>query len=688
MNSNYPNSTFVYEDQSEIVALPIEQPLVRPLFMMGITSDKGPEDFRLVSEKQFFDLYGSISFAKHGQPLLQAAAIINAGGELFVKRVVAEDARLAHLAVVATVAPIESNVTDAEGNQLYYVSGNTGETTIQEYPVDEQGVVIEGSTARIPVTQTVSSIKYEAKTAPEDVEIKTFDDVKNYFTGIYQTPMVNMEMVTDADGNQLFYLNGDSGETTTERSYITADGTQYRTPVERLVSTSYLLFIVTDNGRGVSKKNFQIVADYASSKSVDYTRYMLNIIENNKQLESVQFAFYPNIIDNGVNTSLESRVKINSTQIKCAQFDDQIAEFIANLAEAANMSVSEFKETDILFAASKKGVSLPGIMLDYNGISLSDYLGLQSGSDGEFAVADVTKANSYADLMARVFYSTVNGPVHDNVIYDRESYKVDAVVDANYPIEVKEAIAKYVTFREDCFYFRDMGTIGLKDLDSIIYNNNITDSTSGDYKYLRNKFIATYHNYYDIIDPYSKKQITVTIGYSIAKLLVTHMNGGRNRPFAGLLHGIVLHDAIEGTINFLPAHTPERNEIEELAEARINYVSLHSNVPVIETLYTSQEKHSQFSYLNNILAIQEVIKAIREKCPKIRYNFAEGQDLEKYREDVEEVIEPYASNFMSIKLEYISDSVYISNKIFYAALKVQFKNFIQAEYFKVIALPS
>jgi hypothetical protein len=108
----------------------------------------------------------------------------------------------------------------------------------------------------------------------------------------------------------------------------------------------------------------------------------------------------------------------------------------------------------------------------------------------------------------------------------------------------------------------------------------------------------------------------------------------------------------------------------------------------LETLYTSQEKHTQFSYLNNILAIQEVVKAVRRRCPKIRYSFTDGDNLEEYKKDVESVLDNYSNNFMSLSMEYIADPAYISNKIFYAAIKVKFKNFVQTEYFKVIALPS
>ena len=110
------------------------------------------------------------------------------------------------------------------------------------------------------------------------------------------------------------------------------------------------------------------------------------------------------------------------------------------------------------------------------------------------------------------------------------------------------------------------------------------------------------------------------------------------------------------------------------------------NVLTLETLFTSQEKDTQFSYINNILAIQEVIKAIRSRCPKTRYTFIDGEDLEKYREDVEAVLNKYTNNFLSLKMVYTKDESMLANKIFYASLEVQFRNFVQTEYFKIYAL--
>ena len=235
-----------------------------------------------------------------------------------------------------------------------------------------------------------------------------------------------------------------------------------------------------------------------------------------------------------------------------------------------------------------------------------------------------------------------------------------------------------MTYREDCFYFRDMGT-KCNTMDLIM---------NADMDNLHTKFAGTYCTYYDVINPYSRKQITVTMMYSMVQLVVTQFNNGRNLPMAGIKYGFTITDAIEGTVGFTPTICPGLNQKEDLVDAHINYATYIDNSLVIETLYTSQDKYTQLSFINNVLAVQEVIKEIRRRCPAIRYSFIDGDDLEKYRAEVEEIIAPYTSNFKSLTITYMQDAYYTRNKIFYATLAVQFRDFVQTEYFKIVALSS
>lgn len=636
----YPGTIFELIDQSQYEPIAIEDPIVKPLFMTAITSDKGPEDYQVVEGDTFFKLYGdNISFAKHGQPLLQAANIINAGGRLFVKRVVDPASTLGNVIIFATISKVETQKTDADGN-LIYINASGNETT--------DALDSETGSNNTPVMVENAVVKYSAKSVTGK---STINEVVN------EVPNVMLEA-------------GFAAPT------VDGDGTG-----------TYPLFVIADNGRGLSNKYIQINADYTSSKSVDYTLYMFKVIENNVTMDNVQFAFDPDKVDGNVNVSMDVRLAANAVQIKSYQFEDESRAFMKAIASLSGLEEDLASGMDYLFCKTRKGDNISGISIDADGINLANVYGirLDNGSDGNnFDTKDadgrvidtalkIYNKKLYATEMAKVFSEGNN----NDEIFDLDKYKIDLVVDACYPEEVKRAIERFVSFRQDCFYFRDQG-LGLRSLEQILA------ADTGE----KNKFCATYLTTYDIIDPYSQKQVTVTMMYSLARLLVSHFANGRNRPLAGQLHNMILTDAIEGTVNFIPTIVPSKNQKDELAEARINYASYFDNLLVLETLYTSQEKTSQFSFVNNILAVQEIIKAVRTRCPKTRYTFMDGDDLEKYKEDVQAVLDKYSSNFMELTFEYISDATYISNKIFYGAIKVKFRNFIQTEYFKVIALPS
>lgn len=610
----YPTSIFEIIDDSNTPAVSTTES-VQPLFMLGFSSEKGPEDLRIVKADTFNKLYGDdISFAKHGQPLLQAANIIKNGGTLLAKRVVADDATLANIAIIAKVKSVEVQKVNAKG-ELLYTDSTTHEETTKE----------SGNT---PIMITTAKITYEAKSVSNAKELATV--------------VTTIDKDTDLEGK-------------TDTTFV------------------YPLFILADNGRGVSNKRFRIAPDYNTSKYADYMTYAFYTVEKNKIVESFTFTMNPDIIEAGVNRSIANVIKTGSNQLQAKLFEDNLYAFINKVAEISGNTVDYCTNNDLLFGRDKKGNVIPAVQVDLEkgtNLSYSYGLDLKNGSNGKFGVVPFG-TDEYKNKLVELFDGTFS-----NEIYDLDNYKIDIIVDANYPDDVKRAIESFVDFREDAVYLRDMG-LNNKTMEDIVANN----AQNG-----KSRYSATYCTSYDIIDPYTKKQISVTIGYSLSRLLIEHFKNGRTRPLAGQLYNMTIPEAIEGTINFLPKITPAYNQKETLYEERINYASYFDGVLTLETLFTSQEKDSQFSYINNVLAIQEVVKAIRTRCPKTRYSFIDSDDLEKYKDDVETILNKYTANFTQLKLVYTKDETMLSNKIFYATLQVQFRNFVQTEYFKIYAL--
>lgn len=631
-----PGSFFEWDDQSAITAQVINNVEKMPLYCAVITADKGKETWQVLSGQDWFDMYAVnnvVEFSRHGQPLLQTAMAVNAGAQILCKRVVAEDATLANLAIIANVVTEEVQKTNNQGQPLFTDFSTQEETT------EESG--------NTPIMVSKTTIKYSYKSASG---CKTKEEV--------------IAAIEEAVKNDV--------------------------PEK---GTNYPLFIIFDNGRGESKKRISITPNYQLSRNLDkYFLYDLKVIENNNYFNTVHFCLNPNIISNNTNQSFQYRVNSDSSQIEAYQFDNKILEFMDVVMAASGATADEAMALDLLFASNKKAKPIDGIVVDTEGgvdIAVTTGQLLLNGENGDFGNCPI-EAESYGPQLAKALagYVIMDGGepsiltskdgCYDPIIYNVDRYKIDAILDANYPDIVKRAAEQLAGFREDCMFFRDLGT----------KCNTLELIANADMSNLRSKFCSTYCTYYDIMDPYTKKQITVSIMYHMAQLMVEQFNNGRNLPMAGVKYGFTVSDIVEGTVGFTPTVCPGLNEKDDLFDMRINYATYIDNRLVIESVYTSQEKYSQLSFSNNVLAVQEVIKAIRTKCPAIRYSFIDGSDLEKYRADVEEIIAPYEANFKSLKLVYVQDPYYTENKIFFASLAITFRDFAQTEYFKITALSS
>jgi hypothetical protein len=166
-----------------------------------------------------------------------------------------------------------------------------------------------------------------------------------------------------------------------------------------------------------------------------------------------------------------------------------------------------------------------------------------------------------------------------------------------------------------------------------------------------------------------------------------HFANGRSLVCAGQSNGWTVPEIIEGTLSYVPKITPAGNQVDQMDDLRINFGKYYNGIFHIATEYTSQDIFTQLSFINNVLNIQGLIKDIRIQCPKSRYKFITGADFEDYKKDIQAVIDASSSKFASISIDFQTDSVYAANKIVYAVIKVSFKDFAQAEIFRIVAIP-
>ena len=653
-----PAVQIMWDDQSAInrISDVTEDNVDRPIIMAVSSADKGPEEWKhSLLGQDFYDYYGQVpSFSVHGQPLIQAANAIDAGAYLTFKRIVSDKAKLANIGIVANVSY----------TSVDFVDKTTGLKVWEKKKLDGTVDRVFSNTDPDPTGHSYGSSPIQTPDIRVVLQPVTYD-----LEGVL--PYGPNSNNPDAFANQLYNSFKHKGTV----------GSNNQT---------YPLFMITDTGRGVSKKRFRITKDTTASKPVEYVRYFIEIMEDDRTLETLAFTLNPDIIEKNKNVNLQNVIRMNSKQLRCNFFEDEFNAFCENVAYLLTNNTSidpgtlvptmvtaeEFERQDPIFGTDFSNHAYQYLTVDNSQLSSVYGIQLQNGSNGDFG--DRPIASDEYSLRAQEAF---NGTFSDD-IYDLDNNRIDAIFDANYPAVVKRAIEELVTFREDCMYFRDMG-LGLKSLGNIEIDNKLNT---------KNRFCATYLNSYDIYDPYTRKQISVTVMYDLVRLFVKHFINGRARPFCGIKYDIIIptDNMVPGSINFTPKRTPLVDQRKTLDDLRINYISQYDgNIIAMNSEYTSQTEYTQLSWINNVLAVQQVIKAIRVLCPKIRYSFLDGEDLQNYKRDVNElIIDKYSSLFKTFTIEYVENNQYDSNKIIYAILKVTFRNFIQTEIFKIIALQS
>ena len=592
----YPGTIFNWHDLSAIQTSQVSSVIDNaPLFIQAFSSDMGPEEMKEVDGSNFNSLYGTMNFAKHGQSAIQAQRIVDAGGRLLAKRVVADDATLANVVFFATVS--------ADG--------------------------------------TNAKIKWESKTYEG---CKTFDAVKT-------KAMADLD---DATGK-------------------------------------YPVFIFTDNGRGISKKAIRITPDYQTSKTIGKTFFTVAVYQGTTITEQQPITIDPSVI----YLSTAYRLDEHTMEQVTGLVDEEIFDmFVDKIAEITGKDANVIRNYDLINAYTYSGAPIEfknedgtktTVTVDTESLLLDADTGLllENGTNGVFGKypakntgTDETPSANFAAWTTALtkFFS---GETDIN-IYDVDTYKVAAVVDANYPFDVKVAITNLVNFRKDCVFFRDYGL----NLNTFIEIKSYYDR----FEEHRSRFVMDYATSYQIKDPTTYKNIDVTMTYDLAYALVNHIANKPNAPIAGTVNGFVLPSAIAGTVSFTPIITPTVNQKQAMEDIRVNYAIFQEGQCVVQSCYTSQTAYTQLSYGNNVLAIQQVLRAVRTSCPKQRYSLASSNDLSAYATAVNNVLAEFKNNFDILRFTYTSDALKASQKIFYASIEFAFLNWSQTEIFDIYAI--
>lgn len=146
-----------------------------PLFLCVFSADKGSEEITDFTKDDFRAMYGNTAdFFKYGQPLIQAHKILNAGGRVLGKRLVADDATLANIVVCAEVKQIETQQVDSAGNLLYLDDNGNQTTVVTDTPYTITEAQIRYYKATIGKCQNINQIETKALNLLTDTTFPLF----------------------------------------------------------------------------------------------------------------------------------------------------------------------------------------------------------------------------------------------------------------------------------------------------------------------------------------------------------------------------------------------------------------------------------------------------------------------------------------------------------------------------------
>lgn len=531
--------------------------------------------------------------------------------------------------------------------------------------------------------------------------------------------------VPDPDGEE---------EDSTKKVKVLKDGVE---PIKR--KYRYALWTVSDVGRGVSTKSFLVTPENALSKKLPFMYYTFAIIDNNSTIESVRCSILPDVLYRGecVDLNMSSKNSLQYSNITC--YEDNVFAFINTISEISGVEIEDLQSSDFIFGTTRKGIQWKGIIVngfsanakeDAEGINFSQVnVPLDAGSNGSFGLSPMNNPSTRALVEEKIFMfladdqSNYEYDDHGKIIkyvsdedakpkkkkgyfyldavddiFDLDNYQIDAFFDFNLPIKSKGAVAVLANYRGDFHYFRDHGfDVGtLDDIAAIVsgdYYNTFDEITKtgedNSDQMVKSFFISDWVQSYEVINPYDMKQIKVTIMYDLSHDMINHILTNVNKPYAGERNNAIITSIIKDTLNYKPRITPFVNEKDELEDLKVNFASYYKDKFIIETLFTSQEKNSQLSYINNIMAVQRVIKALRVKFPSIRYQYiTSSEDLDAYTSEINEFLSIYSGMFNELRFEYVPDKTMQIQKVYRAALYFRFNEFTMGEYIDAYMLPT
>ena len=400
---------------------------------------------------------------QYGQQNLNAEQVLLAGGTTYLCRLLPDDAKPAHIVV-------KFAVKSAENIPLYKRNG------YGQFILDDDG-------NKIPVkaTSTTTQTVVNPETGEEEeVEAGTEIDAKT--TGI------EIKVIVESADNETWERYPSASRLSSHYKAIGTDNDGFK--VFPMFFMNYYA-----NGKAGNDYGLRIINDFQRDEKVnDGRRYQMFLVKktsNGVETLSIgnglSFSFNPNAtisktinVIEGLQSVYQNYEGTVEKQIHMDFYYENYAKLIKEIGDILNQEQmvtpgidpdyvirkpETIEDFDFINGMAKDGESFDNVIVNAESANLGNYQYFKGGSDGEFETVtdEEDLQNKRSILLKRFFDGEVDQKTFLNVL------KCDAgiIYDANYPMDVKKAMAGVVKWRRDMCVVFDTG-----------FTNNLQESVA------------------------------------------------------------------------------------------------------------------------------------------------------------------------------------------------------------------
>jgi hypothetical protein len=284
-----------------------------------------------------------------------------------------------------------------------------------------------------------------------------------------------------------------------------------------------------------------------------------------------------------------------------------------------------------------------------------------NGSDGDLDESNPSlRASTERQLLARAFRGLI-----DDKITSRKTAPFQYILDANYDVDVKNAIVTLVRdIRKDIFYYADTGFIASPE-DALNWRSGAFNVSS--------QMVGIYAQDFVVYDEYNGLDIRVTPTYFLATKIPSNASAyGLQYPIAGNRRGTL--DGFK-SISYLPNETYK----ESFYNRQLNYVESDDRRTRFGSQLSSDITRTPLSDINNVLIALDMKRNVEDMSEDYQFEFEDDDTMRTFQYNLNDYLQKYVTNSSA---EEITASVYASEydkqqHIMRVSITVKFKNVIE-----------